>query len=100
MSLKPRVGARLHEGLRLAVTLAAALAAAQLFVALHTPIPWMLGPLLVTMAATLAGLPTRGSVWMRNAGQWVIGAALGLYFTPQVSQLVLGLWWAVLLSAL
>ena len=91
---------RLRHALHWAATLGAALAAAQLCVALHTPIPWMLGPLLVTMAATLAGLPTRGSLLMRNAGQWVIGAALGLYFTPQVSQLVLSLWWAVLLSAL
>jgi membrane AbrB-like protein len=94
------VPSRWRHGLQWAATLAAALAAAQVCVALRTPIPWMLGPLLVTMTATLAGLPTRGSVLMRNAGQWVIGAALGLYFTPQVSHLVLSLWWAVLLSAL
>ena len=98
MLLTPASRARLRHALHWAVTLGVALVAAQVCVALHTPIPWMLGPLLVTMAATLAGLPTRGSVLMRNGGQWVIGAALGLYFTPQVSQLVLSLWWAVLLS--
>ena len=35
---------------------------------------------------------------MRNVGQWVIGAALGLYFTAEVGQLVLSLWWAILLG--
>lgn len=99
MSLTPTVSSRLRHFAHWAATLGAALVAAQVCVALRTPIPWMLGPLLVTMAATLAGLPTRGSRWLRNGGQWVIGAALGLYFTPQVSQLVLSLWWAVLLSA-
>jgi hypothetical protein len=37
---------------------------------------------------------------LRNAGQWVIGAVLGLYFTPQVGALVLGLWWAIVLAVL
>ncbi len=77
-------------------TLLAALAAAGLCVWLHTPIPWMLGPLLVTALASMAGLPTRSHDGLRNAGQAVVGAALGLYFTPQVTALVVSLWWAVL----
>jgi membrane AbrB-like protein len=36
---------------------------------------------------------------LRNGGQWVIGVALGLYFTPQVSAMVVSLWWAVALTA-
>ncbi len=38
---------------------------------------------------------TRSFVPLRNAGQWLIGAALGLYFTPQVTALVASLWWAI-----
>lgn len=83
---------------RTALTLFGALLGAELCVALHTPIPWMLGPLLVTALASMLGLPTRSSGRLRNAGQWVIGAALGLYFTPQVGALVLQLWWAIALG--
>ena len=83
---------------RVALTLLAAWAAAQLCLWLRTPIPWMLGPLLVTAAASILGAPTRSATWLRNGGQWVIGVALGLYFTPQVSALVVSLWWAVALA--
>ncbi|WP_372659181.1 AbrB family transcriptional regulator [Hydrogenophaga sp.] len=76
-------------------TLVLAYGAARLCVWLHTPIPWMIGPLLLTSVVSMLGLPTRGAVPVRNAGQWVIGAALGLYFTPEVGALVVGLWWAI-----
>ena len=84
--------------LRTGLTLLGALLAAELCVWLHTPIPWMLGPLLFTAFASMAGLPTRSSGRLRNLGQWTIGAALGLYFTPQVGALVLNLWWAIALG--
>lgn len=83
---------------RVALTLLLALGAALLCVWLGTPVPWMIGPLLATGAASIAGLPTRSLAPLRNAGQWAIGTALGLYFTPQVTALVAGLWWAILLS--
>eukprot|EP01041_Mallomonas_annulata_P015881 gene15881-33469_t len=35
---------------------------------------------------------------LRNTGQWVIGTALGLYFTPAVGALVASLWWAIALG--
>jgi membrane AbrB-like protein len=82
----------------IALTLLAAWLAAQLCLWLRTPLPWMLGPLVVTALASALGQPTRSSDLLRNAGQWVIGAALGLYFTPQVGALVMNLWWAVLLG--
>jgi membrane AbrB-like protein len=85
---------------RVALTLLAALVGAQVFVWLRTPIPWMLGPLLVTALASVLGAPTRSAAQLRNVGQWVIGAVLGLYFTPQVGALVLGLWWAIALAVL
>jgi membrane AbrB-like protein len=84
--------------LRAAATLALALAAALLCAWLRTPLPWMIGPLLATSLASVLGLPTRSWPPLRNAAQWVIGSALGLYFTPQVTALVAGLWWAILLA--
>jgi uncharacterized protein len=44
------------------------------------------------------GAPTHSYTPLRNVGQWVIGAALGLYFTPQVVALVASLWWAIALN--
>lgn len=88
----------MSAGFRTALTLLVALAAAELCVWLHTPIPWMLGPLIITALGSMAGMPTRSSGWLRNAGQWVIGVALGLYFTPEVSALVISLWWAIVLA--
>jgi membrane AbrB-like protein len=44
------------------------------------------------------GFPTRSLVPLRNAGQWLIASALGLYFTPQVMGLVVSLWWAIVLA--
>ncbi len=90
----------LRELTRVVLTLLVALAAAQLCAWLHTPIPWMLGPLLATAVASVLGAPTRSAALLRNGGQWVIGAALGLYFTPQVSALVISLWWAIVLAVL
>lgn len=81
-----------------ALTLLAAWLAAQLCLGLGTPIPWMLGPLLVTALASVLGAPTRSSVLLRNGGQWVIGVVLGLYFTPEVAALVASLWWAIALA--
>ncbi len=83
---------------RVLATLALALLAALGWRALGLPLPWMIGPLLSTALVSVAGMPTASANAARNAGQWVIGTALGLYFTPDVTQLVLKLWWAVLLS--
>jgi len=84
--------------LRAAATLLLALAAALLCVWLRTPLPWMIGPLLATSIVSVLGAPTRSWPPLRNAAQWLIGTALGLYFTPQVTGLVASLWWAILLA--
>jgi uncharacterized protein len=88
----------IQPAVRAGLTLLLALAAAQLCAALRTPVPWMIGPLLATAIASILGRPTRSIGTLRNAGQWMIGTALGLYFTPQVTALVAGLWWAIVLS--
>jgi len=84
--------------LRVVATLLLALAAALLCVWLRIPLPWMIGPLLATAAASMLRASTTSWAPLRNIGQCTIGLALGLYFTPQVGALVLGLWWAVLLG--
>jgi uncharacterized membrane protein AbrB (regulator of aidB expression) len=35
----------------------------------------------------------------RQAGQWIIGTALGLYFTPLVAEFVTRMWWLLLFAA-
>lgn len=84
--------------LRVLLTLVLALAAASLCVWLHTPIPWMMGPLVATALVSVLGVPTASWIPLRNAGQWVIATALGLYFTPAVGAAVMGLWWAIALG--
>ncbi len=58
--------------------------AAALCIWIDTPLPWMIGPLFGTAAARMAGVPLQAPVQFREAGQWAIGTALGLYFTPFV----------------
>ncbi|SOE46136.1 Ammonia monooxygenase [plant metagenome] len=70
--------------LRLFAGFLIALAGALLAVHLDLPLPWMLGPLLATAATRIRGMQTVCPAPLRNAGQWVIGTSLGLYFTPQV----------------
>jgi len=51
---------------------------------LHTPLPWMLGPLLFVAISRMASAPIASSANLRYLGQWGIGISLGLYFTPHV----------------
>lgn len=81
--------------LRVALTLLLALAGALLCVWLKTPLPWMIGPLLATAAASVLRARTESWAPLRNAAQATIGIALGLYFTPQMAVLVASLWWAI-----
>lgn len=83
---------------RVFLTLLLALAAALLCEWLRTPIPWMIGPLLATSMVSVLGARTESWAPLRNTGQWVIGTALGLYFTPAVGSLVASLWWAIALG--
>lgn len=92
------VKAALQIFLRTVFTLLLAVVAAWACVLLHTPLPWMIGPLVATGVLSMLGAPTHSYTPLRNAGQWVIGAALGLYFTPQVVGLVLGVLWAIALN--
>ncbi|MCW7538318.1 AbrB family transcriptional regulator [Aquabacterium sp. A7-Y] len=74
--------------LRVGLTLSLAALLALACESLGTPLPWMIGPLVGTAVACMLGLPLASAGPLRNAGQWAIGAALGLYFTPQVVGIV------------
>lgn len=87
-------------------TLVLALGAALLCRRLGTPLPWMIGPLLLTAALGVAGVRQAASVPLRNVGLWMIGVALGLYFRPEVVALLpalapvllAGIVWALLMG--
>jgi uncharacterized protein len=64
-----------------------------------TPLPWMIGPLLAMASARVAGLPVIAIPGGRQAGQWIIGTALGLYFTPVVAERVSDIAWLIILGA-
>src|SRR5690606_29573404 len=51
---------------------------------LRIPLPWMVGPMLAMIVARLLTLNVSAPVGGRQAGQLIIGVAIGLYFTPQV----------------
>lgn len=89
-------------GLGLALAVPAALACQ----ALRLPLPWTFGPLVATALAGVFELPVGASLRLRNAALSLIGVALGLYFTPAVTALLLplapamalGVAWALLLG--
>jgi hypothetical protein len=72
--------------LRSALALLVCLSGAALFVSLGTVLPWMLGSLVAMAAASMAGLPVARPPGGLPAGQLIIGAALGQYFTAPVLQ--------------
>ena len=77
--------------LRGTATLGAALAGALLAAWLRLPLPWFTGPLLTLAAANMAGARLPCLPHARDGGQWIIGIALGLYFTPAVTREILRL---------
>lgn len=79
-------------------TLLLAWLAALFCVAIGTPLPWMIGPLVSVAVATHAGWTTHSATPLRNTGQWVIGTALGAYFTPSVLAVLVDLGWVIGLS--
>ncbi len=77
--------------LHCAATLTAALAGAAAAIWLRLPLPWFLGPLLTLAVANMSGARLPSLPRARDGGQWIIGIALGLYFTPEVTREILRL---------
>ncbi len=59
----------------------------------------MLGPLFATASLRVAGIDARALPGARYLGQWVIGTALGLYFTAPVVRQTVELWYLPLAGA-
>ena len=84
---------------RAAAGLSLGLAAGALCAWLNTPIPWMLGPLFALAVARVVGVDVRAPAAARPIGQWIIGTALGLYFTPATLASVASVWYLPVLGA-
>lgn len=75
-------------------TVAIALAGAVAAQWAHLPLPWFTGSLIAVAGCAMSGLRLADVPGARDNGQWIIGTALGLYFTPAVvAQLVRLLPW-------
>jgi membrane AbrB-like protein len=55
-----------------------------LFDYLHTPIPWMIGPMVAVAGLNLLGVRMHSPPLARQMGQVILGSAVSLYFTPGV----------------
>ncbi|WP_311946107.1 AbrB family transcriptional regulator [Halomonas piscis] len=77
--------------LRLLPALALGLAGGTLAFALGLPLPWLLGAMLATTAASLAGMELHSPTRSRQGVLVVIGVMLGSAFTPELSG-ALGRW--------
>src|SRR5512139_3614683 len=51
---------------------------------IHTPLPWLIGPLVAVALVSMLHVRLASPPGGRQVGQWVIGVALGLYFSPDV----------------
>lgn len=69
-----------------------ALLGAALALWIGMPLPWLLGPLIITAATRISGVPSRCPQLVNKLGRWVIGVSLGLYFSPEVGASVLQHW--------
>ena len=58
--------------------------AGYLFDFLHTPIPWMIGPMIAVATLNLMGVWMYSVPYGRQIGQVILGSAVSLYFTPTV----------------
>lgn len=68
------------------------------FFALHLPLPWLLGALLLTMITSLLGAPVEIKPKFRKALMVILGVMLGGTFTPEVLERV-GEWTPTLIAA-
>lgn len=64
--------------------LAVGIPAGYLFHRLHTPIPWMIGPMIAVATLNLMGVRMHSPPYARQMGQVILGSAVSLYFTPPV----------------
>ena len=88
------------------LTLCIAIAGGALFKWIGAPLPWLIGPLLSCAVINVASDRLHCPRTIRKAGQWVIGLALGLYFSAEIigqlarfsGWIVAGVAWAFVLG--
>lgn len=81
-------------------TLAVGIPAGFFFAWLHTPIPWMIGPMIAVAAVNLLGVRMHSPPYARQLGQVIIGSGVSLYFTPPVVVALVGNLPAILAATL
>ena len=74
----------LHQALGLGIAGLAGYIAARF----NVPLPWMIGPLVVIASLSVLGFRLAVPFASRQAGQIVLGTAIGLHFTPEVAAFV------------
>ena len=80
----PAPGEKLRRTARMAVTVAIGAAGGYAFLKLHTPLPWMMGAMCVSMVLALAGVPLQPPKRFRDTMIAIIGLMVGSAFTPQI----------------
>jgi membrane AbrB-like protein len=83
----------------IATALALSLCGGYLFSLVKIPLPWMLGPLFLVGFAGINGIRVSDIRGGRQTGQLIVGCALGLYFTPEVSRQLLEFGGYIVLAA-
>lgn len=76
---------------RVVAALLVALVGAGVCVWIRAPLPWLIGPLIAVAFASMMHAPLAAPPGARQLGQWAIGVALGLYFSPDVMREVVRL---------
>ncbi|MEM1302485.1 MAG: AbrB family transcriptional regulator, partial [Pseudomonadota bacterium] len=71
---------------------AAALVGVAVFFVLDLPLPWLLGPILASLLAALAGLPLKGIKPVNDGMRTVLGVAVGATLTPAVIATFPAMW--------
>ncbi|MFY0544408.1 AbrB family transcriptional regulator [Brevibacillus sp. H7] len=72
---------------RLLRTLLIAATGGALFTLIHSPLPWLLGPLVLTVLAIFLGCNTLWvPAWFRKAGITIVGITMGLRITQDIWQ--------------
>ena len=90
----------LRPAIRIPAALAFALAGGALGAICHVPLPWLLGALLVSSLAAIAGFRSQLPDGIRKAGQVVAGFAVGVFFTPAVGLRALELGWLMVIGSI
>ena len=67
---------------------------------LHSPLPWMIGPLFAMAAFRFFDVGVTAPWSGRFLGQLAIGTALGLYFTPSVAREMVAYWGVFVAAAI